>query len=67
MPVTAIWKKIHKTAGKYVRDNAPVLIHTGERVADAKLVTDILAEYFCKITGGEHLSIDFLNRKHIDE
>ena len=62
-PVTAIWKKIHKIAGKHVRDNAPVLLHTGEMIAGTKQVADILAEYFFKITRGEHLSIDFLNKK----
>ena len=67
MPVTAIWKKIHKIAGKYVRDNAPVLLHTGEMVADTIKVADILAEHFCKITRGERLSIDFLNKKRLDE
>ena len=67
MPVTAIWKKIHKIAGKYVRDNVPVLIHTVEMVADTKKVADILAEYFSKITRGEHLSIEFLNKTLIDE
>ena len=32
-------------------------------VADTKKVADILAENFSKITRGEHLLIDFLNKK----
>ena len=42
MPVTTIWKKIHKIAGKYVRDNVPVLNHKGEMIADTIKVADIL-------------------------
>ena len=41
-------EEIHKIAGKYVKDNAPVLLHTGEMVADTKKVADILAEHFSK-------------------
>ena len=44
-----------------------VLLHTGEMVADTKKVADILAEHFSQIARGEHLSIDFLNTKRIDE
>ena len=62
-PVTAIWKKIHKIAGKYVRDKAPVILHDGQLIADTKEVANILAEHFSKISRAEHLSAEFLNSK----
>ena len=66
-PITTIWKKIHKIAGKYTPNPAPVLHHQGEKIGDPGRVAEILATHFSNISKGEHLSREFLNRKSVEE
>ena len=66
-PITAVWQKIHKIAGKYQRNVAPVIIHNGIKIAEPKEVAEILAEHFSRISRGDHLSRTFLNHKVLEE
>ena len=61
--MNTIWEKVHKIAGKYAANTAPVLNIQGTSVADSASVADILAAHFSSISKGEHLSDDFLREK----
>ena len=66
-PITTVWKKIQKIAGKYSPNVAPVLHYQGEDVGDPGKVANILASYFSNISKGDHLPREFLTRKVLEE
>ena len=62
-PVTSVWKKVHKIAGKYVTNPAPVLNIGGNVIADPEEVAEKLADHFSNISKGKHLSNEFRSLK----
>ena len=66
-PISKIWSNIHKIAGKFQRNSAPVLLNQGIKVGDPREVAELLAEHFSRISRGDHLSRNFLDYKLLAE
>ena len=66
-PISKIWRNIHKIAGKFQRNNTPVLLNQGIKVGDPREVAELLAEHFSRISKGNHLSRRFLDYKILAE
>ena len=66
-PISAVWSKIRKISGKFVRSPAPVLHVQGALVADPLSVANTLGSHFSTVSSGSHLSPDFLRRKAVEE
>lgn len=64
-PLTQIWKKIHKIAGKFVPNIELVLQHRGSVIADLVLVANELGSHFSTVSSGTHLSPTFLTCKQL--
>ena len=66
-PMTSVWRKVHKIAGKYVTSPAPVLSIGSSVIADPEKVAEKLADHFSNISKGTHLSNEFHNIKERQE
>ena len=49
-PLSQIWKKIQKIAGKFKPHPLPVLQIDGEPISDPKRVSDAFAEHFARVS-----------------
>ena len=49
-PLTLVWKKVRKIAGKYVPCKPPVLKINNVKVADPQMVADALANHFADVS-----------------
>ena len=49
-PLSLVWKKIRKIAGKYIPSQPPVLKINGTNIADTKVVADTFADHFANIS-----------------
>ena len=49
-PLTEVFNRVRKIAGKFSAPPPPVLSHVGETVADPKTVADLFAEHFASVS-----------------
>ena len=49
-PLTKVFNRVRKIAGKFSASPPPVLSHAGETVADPKTVADLFAEHFASVS-----------------
>ena len=49
-PLTHIFNRVRKIAGKFTPSPPPVLSHGGDKVAEPKIVADLLADHFSNVS-----------------
>ena len=49
-PLTLVWKKVRKIAGKFVPSKPPILKINNAKVADPQIVADVMASHFAEVS-----------------
>ena len=66
-PLAAVWRKVHKLAGKHSPVKAPVLTVHNTSIADPLQVANTLGSHFSQISSGSHLTPQFHTLKSTKE
>ncbi|MPC78482.1 putative RNA-directed DNA polymerase from transposon X-element [Portunus trituberculatus] len=64
-PLTDVFNKVRRIAGKYSAPAPPVLLSAGQTVADPKTVADLFAEHFASVSRKDPAAPGARNRQRI--
>ena len=65
-PLSVVWKKVRKIAGKYIPSQPPVLKINGINVADTQVVADTFANHFANVSKKDN-NKPYANYRNLEE